>query len=117
MCLIMSACNRNKTIPLVEGYALASYESVPDDMFLIVDGSGKVVIPPHVKIIKTQARLIIGRLQAINNPSFPDSTAGYFVLDVASGEVVMGLTPEQLQNRWPQLSISGMRQPPYVGRE
>ena len=83
-------------VPLEGGYVLGSYESVNDDGYFVARGD-KVVVSSSIRDIGVVDGMIAGRVEDAMVPAMERIENGYFILDVQTGKLSVGLTKTDLE--------------------
>lgn len=83
---------------LVGGFKIGTYESAPSAKAFILDGAGKVVVPPDISAVHNDTALIWGTLRNTDDPAFDHQPEGCFLIDTIGHEIVFGLSSAQLED-------------------
>jgi len=106
-CFLWTSCDREKRLP--NGYRLTIIESVPRDVFLIVDRERSPITPANVPKLGKWKGFVFGLFEPAFLPGssqeFPPFPAGYFIINTRTGEVDRGLTETDFLRRLREIGI------------
>ena len=106
--MALCACKRkvhNRTVHLTGSYSLTYYEFAPVDAFFVLY-QNMTVVPPQVTEVAYNDQFIWGRVEPNGDKIFDPIPGGLFVIKVANGDLVAGLTPQAFGQEFPSLPLS-----------